>query len=128
MSREGLNGRHFFQLEWFGRWATIGMAYKDMSRKGSLAACSIGRNNKSWGIFVSTPSPICIALHGGVEMRLPKCSPWRVGVYLDWAAGTLSFYNTTRDKADIKKYFYRARAVDPPEGAILLKILMKKKS
>ncbi|KAF4100115.1 NLR family CARD domain-containing protein 3-like [Onychostoma macrolepis] len=101
MSREGLSGRHFFQLEWFGRWATIGMAYKDISRKGSSAACSIGLNNKSWGIFVSTPFPICNALHGGVETQLPDCSPWRVGVYLDWAAGTLSFYDTRCDKAEL---------------------------
>lgn len=106
MSREGLSGRHFFQLEWFGRWATIGMAYKDISRKGSLAACSIGLNNKSWGIFVTTPLPRCIALHGGVEMRLPDCSPWRVGVYLDWAAGTLSLYDTTGDKAELIHTFH----------------------
>uniref|UniRef100_A0A8C1AJ44 NACHT domain-containing protein n=1 Tax=Cyprinus carpio carpio TaxID=630221 RepID=A0A8C1AJ44_CYPCA len=67
MSREGLSGRHFFQLEWFGR---------------------------------------CIALHGGVEMRLPDCSPWRVGVYLDWAAGTLSLYDTTGDKAELIHTFH----------------------
>ncbi|KTF77380.1 hypothetical protein cypCar_00030174 [Cyprinus carpio] len=106
MSREGLNSRHFFQLEWFGKSATIGMAYKDISRKGSLAACSIGLNNKSWGIFVTTPLPTCNALHGGVEMRLPDCSPFRVGVYLDWALGTLSFYNTTRDKAELIHTFH----------------------
>uniref|UniRef100_A0A8C2F163 Uncharacterized protein n=1 Tax=Cyprinus carpio TaxID=7962 RepID=A0A8C2F163_CYPCA len=106
MSREGLSSRHFFQLEWFGKSATIGMAYKDISRKGSLAACSIGLNNKSWGIFVTTPLPTCNALHGGVEMRLPDCSPFRVGVYLDWAAGTLSFYNTTRDKAELIHTFH----------------------
>ncbi len=77
--------------------ATIGMAYKDISRKGSSAACSIGLNNKSWGIFVSTPFPICKALHGGVEMQLPDCSLWRVVIYQDWAAGTLSFYDTHGD-------------------------------
>ncbi|XP_052388800.1 protein NLRC3 isoform X2 [Carassius gibelio] len=106
MSREGLSSRHFFQLEWFGRWATIGMAYNDISRKGSSAACSIGLNNKSWGILVSTPSSLCNALHGGVEMRLPDCSPWRVGVYLDWAAGSLSFYDTTDDKAELIHTFH----------------------
>ncbi|KAL0165804.1 hypothetical protein M9458_037648, partial [Cirrhinus mrigala] len=106
MSREGLSSRHFFQLEWYGRLATIGMAYKDISRKGSSAACSIGLNNKSWGISVGTPSAICKAYHGGVEMQLPDCSPWRVGVYLDWAAGTLSFYNTTYDKAELIHTFH----------------------
>ncbi|XP_052440628.1 NLR family CARD domain-containing protein 3 [Carassius gibelio] len=106
MSREGLSSRHFFQLEWFGRWATVGMAYKDISRKGSLAASSIGLNNKSWGIFARTPLPRCNALHGGVEMRLPDCLPLRVGVYLDWAAGTLSFYNTTFDKAELIHTFH----------------------
>ncbi|XP_043073513.1 NLR family CARD domain-containing protein 3-like [Puntigrus tetrazona] len=113
MSKEGLSGRHFFQLEWFGRWATIGMAYKDIRRKGSSAACSIGLNNNSWGIFVSNPFPLCKALHGGVEMQLPNCSPWRVGVYLDWAAGTLSFYNTTTcDKTELIHTF-RAKFTQP---------------
>ncbi|XP_016108772.1 protein NLRC3-like isoform X2 [Sinocyclocheilus grahami] len=106
MSLEGLSSRHFFRLEWFGRWATIGMAYKDISRKGSSAACSIGLNNKSWGILVSTPSSLFKALHGGVETQLPNCSPWRVGVYLDWAAGTLSFYDTTQDKAKLIHTFH----------------------
>ncbi|XP_051519111.1 NLR family CARD domain-containing protein 3-like [Myxocyprinus asiaticus] len=106
MSREGLSGRHFYQVEWFGRFATIGMTYKHISRKGSFAACSLGFNKESWGISVSTPSPICCAHHGGVEIQLPDCSPWRVGVYLDWPAGTLSFYNTTNDTAKLIHTFH----------------------
>ncbi|KAL0165790.1 hypothetical protein M9458_037634, partial [Cirrhinus mrigala] len=106
MSREGLSSRHFFQLECFSRLATIGMAYKDISRKGSSAACSIGLNNKSWGIVADSSYGLCKALHGGVETILPNCSPLRVGVYLDWAAGTLSFYNTTYDKAELIHTFH----------------------
>ncbi|XP_051991217.1 NLR family CARD domain-containing protein 3-like isoform X2 [Xyrauchen texanus] len=101
MSREGFTGRHFYQVEWFGRFATIGMTYKHISRKGSFAACSLGYNKESWGIFFSTPYPICYACHGGVKIQLPDCSPWRVGLYLDWPAGTLSFYNTTNDTAKL---------------------------
>ncbi|KAK2887280.1 hypothetical protein Q8A67_015508 [Cirrhinus molitorella] len=106
MSREGLSSRHFFQLEWFGNKAAIGMAYKDISRKEISPELSIGLNNKSWGISVSTPSSICKAYHGGVETQLSDCSPWRVGVYLDWAAGTLSFYDTTDDKAKLIHTFH----------------------
>ncbi|KAI2652548.1 Stonustoxin subunit alpha [Labeo rohita] len=46
------------------------------------------------------------ALHGGVEMQLPDCSPCRVGVYLDWGAGTLSFYNTINDEAKLIHTFH----------------------
>uniref|UniRef100_A0A8B9JLX4 B30.2/SPRY domain-containing protein n=1 Tax=Astyanax mexicanus TaxID=7994 RepID=A0A8B9JLX4_ASTMX len=106
MCREGLSGRHFCQVEWFGRFATIGVAYKDMSRKGPADACTPGENKKSWAIKVSTPSPLSQALHDGVETRLPDRSPWRVGVYLDWAAGILSFYDVTHDKAELIHTFY----------------------
>uniref|UniRef100_A0A3B1JMI4 B30.2/SPRY domain-containing protein n=1 Tax=Astyanax mexicanus TaxID=7994 RepID=A0A3B1JMI4_ASTMX len=106
MCREGLSGRHFCQVEWFGRFATIGVAYKDMSRKGPADACTPGENKKSWAIKVSTPSPLSQAVHDGVETRLPDRSPWRVGVYLDWAAGILSFYDVTRDKAELIHTFY----------------------
>lgn len=106
MSREGLSSRHFFQVEWFGRWATIGMAYKHISRKGSVEACTIGCNENSWGIFTSAPYPICKALHGGVETNLPNSSPFRVGVYLDWPAGILSFYNTTNNEAKLIHTFH----------------------
>ncbi|KAI4878861.1 hypothetical protein NFI96_012050, partial [Prochilodus magdalenae] len=106
MCREGLTGRHFCQVEWFGRGATIGMAYKDISRKGSFAACNPGYNKKSWAITVSTPYPLSEALHDGVKTRLPDQSAWRVGVYLDWPAGTLSFYDITYDKADLIHTFY----------------------
>ncbi|KAI4891768.1 hypothetical protein NFI96_002518 [Prochilodus magdalenae] len=106
MCREGLTRRHFCQVEWFGRGATIGMAYKDISRKGSFAACNPGYNKKSWAITVSTPYPLSEALHDGVKTRLPDQSAWRVGVYLDWPAGTLSFYDITYDKADLIHTFY----------------------
>ncbi|KAL6473739.1 hypothetical protein MHYP_G00173000 [Metynnis hypsauchen] len=48
MCREALTGRHFCQVEWFGRFATIGVAYKDISRKGRFTACSPGYNKKSF--------------------------------------------------------------------------------
>ncbi|XP_036432993.1 LOW QUALITY PROTEIN: protein NLRC3-like [Colossoma macropomum] len=106
MCREGLTGRHFCQVEWFGRFATIGVAYKDICRKGRFAACSPGYNKKSWAITVSTPFPLSEALHDGVKMRLRDRSPWRVGVYLDWSAGTLSFYDITNEKAELLHTFY----------------------
>ncbi|KAG9280589.1 stonustoxin subunit beta-like [Astyanax mexicanus] len=106
MCREGLSGRHFCQVEWFGRFATIGVAYKDMSRKGPVKACTPGENKKSWAITLSTPFPLSLAVHDGVETQLPDRSPWRVGVYLDWAAGILSFYDVTHDKAELIHTFY----------------------
>ncbi|XP_017538413.1 NACHT, LRR and PYD domains-containing protein 12-like isoform X3 [Pygocentrus nattereri] len=106
MCREALAGRHFCQVEWFGRCATIGVAYKDISRKGHFAACSPGYNKKSWAITVSNPFPLSEALHDGVKKRLPNRSPWRVGVYLDWSAGTLSFYDITYEEAGLIHTFY----------------------
>ncbi|XP_066523546.1 protein NLRC3-like isoform X1 [Hoplias malabaricus] len=106
MCREGFTGRHFFQVEWFGTFATIGMAYKDICRKGNFTICQPGYNKKSWAIDVTIPFPLLQTVHNGVKTRLPYDSPWRVGLYLDWPAGSLSFYDITYDQAKLIHTFY----------------------
>ncbi|XP_056152707.1 NLR family CARD domain-containing protein 3-like [Lampris incognitus] len=93
LCKEGLTGRCYWETEWCGR-ALIGIAYRQMKRKGEGHDCWIGRNNLSWGLSCSQDG--YKAWHNGVNTAVtsPPCSN-KVGVYLDWSAGTVSFYSVS---------------------------------
>ncbi|XP_063046033.1 NLR family CARD domain-containing protein 3-like [Engraulis encrasicolus] len=87
LCREGLSGRCYWEVEWI--WpdgAHIAVAYKSIKRKGKGDDVMMGRNAKSWSLYCST------------AITAPSSRSNRVGVYLDWPAGTLSFYSVSSDK------------------------------
>ncbi|MGH0138621.1 UNVERIFIED_CONTAM: hypothetical protein FKN15_029415 [Acipenser sinensis] len=93
LCREGLSGpRCYWEIEWSGV-AFIGVTYKGISRKGWDESCILGFNDKSWSLFCSGSS--YSAWHNNNETAITApCSP-RIGVYLDFNAGTLSFYGVS---------------------------------
>ncbi|KAK6291493.1 hypothetical protein J4Q44_G00382590, partial [Coregonus suidteri] len=48
LCREGLTGRCYWEVEWSGRGAVIGVTYKGISRRGWGDDCWLGANDKSW--------------------------------------------------------------------------------
>lgn len=90
MSAEGLTGRCYWETEWSGR-AFIGAAYWSMSRKGEGEDSWLGKNQSSWGVNCTTDG--FKAWHNGLKATLSASpSSRKVGVFLDWSAGTLAFY------------------------------------
>uniref|UniRef100_A0A8C7HP35 NACHT, LRR and PYD domains-containing protein 12-like n=1 Tax=Oncorhynchus kisutch TaxID=8019 RepID=A0A8C7HP35_ONCKI len=95
LCREGLTGRCYWEVEWSGG-ADIGVTYKGISRRGELKDCGLGYNDKSWSL--TCYGNICIAWHNNNRTTIDvPSSSHRVGVYLDWPAGTLSFYRASSD-------------------------------
>ncbi|XP_064872755.1 NACHT, LRR and PYD domains-containing protein 12-like [Oncorhynchus nerka] len=47
LCREGLTGRCYWEVEWSGRGAVIGVTYKGISRRGGVNDCCLGYNDKS---------------------------------------------------------------------------------
>ncbi|XP_062395855.1 NACHT, LRR and PYD domains-containing protein 5-like [Sardina pilchardus] len=88
---EGLTGKAYWEVEWSGR-AAIGVAYKSIRRDGQDNS-KIGCNDKSWGLerFITLFS----AKHNNntETISTPRSTSGRLGVFLDWKGGTLSFYN-----------------------------------
>ncbi|XP_064815259.1 stonustoxin subunit beta-like [Oncorhynchus masou masou] len=97
LCREGLTGRCYWEVEWSGGGADIGMTYKGISRKGRSDDCLIGYNDKSWSLFCYDNSYIACHNNNDTTIDVPSSSSHRVGVYLDWPAGTLSLYRVSSD-------------------------------
>ncbi|XP_070298200.1 stonustoxin subunit beta-like [Salvelinus sp. IW2-2015] len=96
LCREGLTGRCYWEVEWSGRRADIGVTYKGINRRGG-DDCGLGWNDKSWSLVCSDKRYIARHNKNHTTIDVPSSSPHRVGVYLDWPAGTLSFYRASSD-------------------------------
>ncbi|KAM4606457.1 NACHT, LRR and PYD domains-containing protein 3-like isoform 6-T8 [Polymixia lowei] len=94
LCRETLTGRCYWEVEWSGT-VEIAVTYRGGSRRDK--GYGFGRDDKSW----------CLTCYRGryetehndksTTIPAPSSEPDRVGVYLDWSAGTLSFYRVSSD-------------------------------
>ncbi|XP_034150358.1 NACHT, LRR and PYD domains-containing protein 3 [Esox lucius] len=130
LCREGLTGRSYWEVEMKG-WPEIAVTYKDISRKGASPATEFGFSDKSWSLmcredfystshnsqwtyipdfhFLPPPQP-----QRDLTSSPPPSSPppSRVGVFLDWPAGTLSFYYVNSDTMT-HLYTYQTTFTEP---------------
>uniref|UniRef100_A0A6Q2WVJ9 B30.2/SPRY domain-containing protein n=1 Tax=Esox lucius TaxID=8010 RepID=A0A6Q2WVJ9_ESOLU len=97
LCRESLSGRCYWEVEWSGREADIGVTYKGINRRGRGDDSCLGDNDKSWCLYCVGNS--YSVRHNNMITVIPVTSldSHRVGVYLDWSAGTLSFYRVSSD-------------------------------
>ncbi|XP_067109834.1 stonustoxin subunit beta-like [Osmerus mordax] len=96
LCREGLSGRCYWEAEWSGV-VHIAVTYKGISRRGWGDDCVLGWNNKSWSLRCDDNSYYARHNNKRTAIPAPPSSSHRVGVYLDWPAGTLSFYTVSSD-------------------------------
>uniref|UniRef100_A0A8C4T627 B30.2/SPRY domain-containing protein n=2 Tax=Erpetoichthys calabaricus TaxID=27687 RepID=A0A8C4T627_ERPCA len=95
LCREAVTGtRCYWEVECNGAFMRIGVAYKGLGRKGAGKECSLGSNKKSWSLWCSDSKySVC---HNNKETEIRAPSSPRIGMYLDWPAGSLSFYSISR--------------------------------
>ncbi|XP_071371544.1 protein NLRC3-like [Centroberyx affinis] len=97
LCRNGLTGRCYWEVEWEGV-VDIGVTYRGISRRGVGADCRLGGNEKSWSLICYGNS--YSVWHNNRFTFIPSLSSSdsnRVAVYLDWPAGSLSFYRVSSD-------------------------------
>ncbi|KAM4698676.1 uncharacterized protein WCC33_014199 [Rhinophrynus dorsalis] len=85
------SGRHYWEVDVSeaDKWL-IGVAYPSIERKIAGNESFIGYNDKSWGL---TFNGHLAAFHNNIQIGLYSDSPVRsVGIYLNYEAGRLSFY------------------------------------
>ncbi|KAL0202329.1 hypothetical protein M9458_000347 [Cirrhinus mrigala] len=91
LCQPSLTERDYWEVQFEG-WAHIAVAYKGINRKEG-SDCRFGLNDKSWNLYCC--DNIYSVWHNKVRKNIsvPSPSPKRIGVYLDWPTGTLSFYS-----------------------------------
>ncbi|XP_036403281.1 stonustoxin subunit beta-like [Megalops cyprinoides] len=114
LCREGLSGTRCYWEAEYSRRADIAVTYKGISRKGGDSDSVFEYNDQSWCLccrgnrysavhnnnITSIPDP---SSHGSSPS---SPSSHRVGVYLDWPAGTLSFYSVSSDTLTLLHTFH----------------------
>ncbi|XP_076153655.1 stonustoxin subunit alpha-like [Alosa pseudoharengus] len=98
LCREGLTGRCYWEAEWSVDGAEISVAYKSIKRKGTSDDVIMGRNAKSWSLICYSDHRYSVHHNKKrTDIPAPSSRSRTVGVYLDWPAGTLSFYSVSND-------------------------------
>uniref|UniRef100_A0A8C6Q597 Tripartite motif containing 16 n=1 Tax=Nothobranchius furzeri TaxID=105023 RepID=A0A8C6Q597_NOTFU len=93
LSKQNLTDRCYLEVEGSGRGVMVALAYKDISRTGTFNECTFGQNDKSWALDCFENS--FEFRHNKIKTRIPGTWSSRVGVYLDYKEGLLSFYSVS---------------------------------
>ncbi|KAL0993464.1 hypothetical protein UPYG_G00108330 [Umbra pygmaea] len=97
LCREALSGRCYWEVEWSGKGSEIAVTYKGINRIGWSQDCMFGYNDKSWSLHCDALSYSVCHNNNITDLPVIHSDYHRVGVYLDWPAGTLSFYRVSSD-------------------------------
>lgn len=105
LCREGLQAeRCYYEVEVTGDRVEIALAYKGMDRKSRTERSAFGGNVNSWSLDLSTKYNVS---HNGDSVELTASpSHSRIGVYLKFREGSLSFYEVS----DTMKFLYKVQA------------------
>ncbi|XP_030645825.1 tripartite motif-containing protein 16 [Chanos chanos] len=95
-------GRHYFEVDLSGDGAYVGLTYKSIDRKGDKSSSCITGNSFSWclgreGRGLST-------WHADVEIPLEVGEFTRIGVYVDYEKGVLTFYGVATPMVLLYQY------------------------
>ncbi|MEQ2263254.1 hypothetical protein XENORESO_005140 [Xenotaenia resolanae] len=95
---DGLTGRYYWEVEWSGK-VYISVSYRRIKRKGDSDNSWFGFNACSWCVICSDDG--YAFWHNCRKVFIPSSSSSsssdRVAVYVDYPAGTLSFYRVSSD-------------------------------
>ncbi|XP_070850287.1 NLR family CARD domain-containing protein 3-like [Chaetodon trifascialis] len=104
----GLTGRCYWEVEWTGD-INVSVSYRTIRRKGDSEECLFGGNDHSWRLFcsdggysvrhnnrITSISPSSSSFDSSATSSSSSVSH-RVGVFVDYPAGTLSFYRVSSD-------------------------------
>ncbi|KAM6895252.1 NACHT, LRR and PYD domains-containing protein 3-like [Xenentodon cancila] len=86
---------HYWEVEWRGRWVDIAVAARGISRRASSHISGFGYTEQSWSLYCSEDHYTAQHDRQSETKPAPPSRSHKVGVYLDWPGGTLSFYSVS---------------------------------
>ncbi|XP_060892461.1 tripartite motif-containing protein 16-like [Labrus mixtus] len=94
LCKNALSGSHYWEVEWDGGFVELAVSYKVIERKGSGKYSCFGHNKFSWKLTCSSSG--CVFWHDSLHKgQIPPALCRKVGVHLDYEAGTLAFYSVS---------------------------------
>uniref|UniRef100_H2LBI6 B30.2/SPRY domain-containing protein n=1 Tax=Oryzias latipes TaxID=8090 RepID=H2LBI6_ORYLA len=100
LCREELSGRCYWEVEWRGR-VEVAVSYRGIGRGEDKNNCRFGQNRQSWCLICYDWDSYCIR-HDNRETLITFSSSssssaesHRAAVYVDYAAGSLSFFRVS---------------------------------
>ncbi|XP_032438391.1 E3 ubiquitin/ISG15 ligase TRIM25-like [Xiphophorus hellerii] len=90
---EAVFGRCYWEVTWEGSFCAVAVAYKDIER--SSPNSEFGCNDKSWSLECSENG--YVFRHRSEKKVVSGPLTSRVGVFLDYRAGTLAFYSVSKE-------------------------------
>ncbi|XP_067355580.1 NLR family CARD domain-containing protein 3-like [Channa argus] len=97
LCREALTGRCYWEVEWKGD-VSIAVTYSGIRRKGRSFGCRFGFTDQSWTLCCSDDGYSVSHNNKRTELTLSSSVSNRVAVYVDYAAGVLSYYKVSSDE------------------------------
>ncbi|XP_073331092.1 NLR family CARD domain-containing protein 3-like isoform X2 [Pagrus major] len=131
LCEQGQDERCYLEVEAMQPF-NIGLTYRSIGRKGDVDDCRLGHNDKSWCLTCANDGSY-VWHNDEIACAPPQtlCSrSSRVGLYLDWPAGTLSFYRVAFDsrthlytfKTKFSEPLYPAVELEPQSSALFCQL------
>lgn len=92
LSRESMSGRSYWELTRKGR-VYVAMSYRSIPRELFNGDSGLGSNEQSWALQCEKGT--YVFYHNNTSTPVGGVGSSRIGVYLDYSAGILSFYSVT---------------------------------
>ncbi|MGH0189762.1 UNVERIFIED_CONTAM: hypothetical protein FKN15_038242 [Acipenser sinensis] len=103
------SGEHYWEVDAGEGFWHVGICYRSMARKGSGTDSKLGCNKASWTVELHGKLS---AWHKNVCTRLEvSTQPVKLGVHLNYDAGTLTFLNVSDKQTHL--HTFRARFTEP---------------
>lgn len=91
LCKEALTERCYWEVEGYARTLSVAVAYEEINRTSDES--EFGKNDKSWTLESSGDT--LKFRHNNTEMKVPGSLSKKIGVFLDYKAGILSFYQVS---------------------------------
>ncbi|XP_026179715.1 NACHT, LRR and PYD domains-containing protein 12-like isoform X2 [Mastacembelus armatus] len=95
LCRDGLTGRCYWEVEWKGK-VNIALTYRGIIKGGRSFNSRFGQTEESWTLSCSDDGYSVCHNKKTTGLSTPSASR-RVAVYLDYPAGTVTFYRVSLD-------------------------------